>query len=211
MNMAIKVALVEDDKRMRENLVKLIDSTRGFQCVGAYSDAESAVQRIRRCALDVVLMDLHLPRMSGIECVARLKAESPTLQVMMLTVEGDTDQIFQALAAGAVGYLLKVSSPDEITGAIFDLYRGGSPMSSQIARKAVQEFRKMRQPSTNLMEQLTRREQEILGHLSKGCRYKEIADLLSISENTVRNHLRKVYEKLHVHSRTEAVVKYLGR
>ena len=157
---------------------------------------------------DIVLMDINLPRMSGIECVAKLKALRPALQVVMLTVHMDSDLVFKSLRAGASGYLLKQTQPAEIISALSDLLRGGAPMTNSIARMLVSFFQ---QPtSSKETETLTKRELEILNHLAKGYQYKEIADLLSINLLTVRTHIHNMYEKLHVRSRTEAVVKFLN-
>lgn len=157
---------------------------------------------------DVVLMDIHLPNMSGVECTARLRQLAPSLQILMLTVYEDSETIFKALKAGASGYLLKRTAPAQILEAIADVHRGGAPMTSEIARKVVQSFRAP-EPSPPGTEPLTRREEEILELLARGYASKEIAEALSISFDTVRTHLRHIYEKLHVRSRTEAVIKYL--
>lgn len=205
----IKVAIVEDDAGVREGLVGLINGTRNFSCVGAHANAEVALKRIPEAWPDVVLMDINLPNMSGMECVSKLKELRPALQVIMLTVYGDNEQIFESLTRGASGYLLKKTTPAKILEAIADVHSGGSPMSNTIARRVVQHFQK-RAPSNNT-ETLTKREHEILVFLAKGQQYKEIADGLSISLETVRVHIRHIYEKLQVHSRTEAVVKFLGK
>ena len=155
-------------------------------------------------------MDINMPNTSGIECVAKLKALQPTLQIMMLTSFEDNEKIFQSLIAGASGYLLKKTPPTKLLEAIDELHNGGSPMSNQIARKVVETFRTQPVGSKDTVG-LTEREQEILSHLAKGYRYKEIADTLFISVETVRTHLRNIYEKLHVRSRTEAVLKYFNK
>jgi DNA-binding NarL/FixJ family response regulator len=209
MSETIKVAVVEDDKRLREGLVFLLNSTSEFQCVGSYPNAEMALKQLPSDWPDVVLMDINLPNMSGIECVAKLKALRPQLQVVMLTAYVDNEQIFNSLKAGASGYLIKKTPATEILEAVTDAHKGGSPMTSSIARKVVEFFRQA--PPEKETEDLSKRELEILDLLAKGYRYKEIADTLSISFDTVRFHLRNIYEKLHVHSRTEAVVKYLGK
>jgi len=178
--------------------------------VGAHSSGEEALKRIPDEKPDVVLMDINLPGMRGIECVAQLKARSPKAQVLMLTTYDQSDLIFESLRAGAHGYLLKNIDPAELVQAVEQVHAGGAPMSMYIARKVVNHFRQIRKPSSE-METLTPREHEILGLLAKGYLYKEIADQLGISISTVRAHLHTVYEKLHVQSRTEAVVKFLGR
>mgnify|MGYP002622702126 CR=1 FL=1 len=204
----IKVAIVEDDSRLRESLSALIEGSEGFRCLGAFPDAETGLKLIPANWPDVVLMDINLPNMSGTECVSRLKAENPSLQIIMLTVYVDEEQIFNSLVSGASGYLIKKTSPARILEAITDVCSGGSPMSSNIARKLVQHFQGKPASETR---NLTRREHEILSLLAKGYHYKEIAAQLSISMDTVRTHIHNLYEKLHVRSRTEAVIKYLGK
>jgi len=203
------VALVEDNTGVRESLVALIDGTPGFRCVGAYANAEAALQGLPGNWPDIVLMDINLPQMSGIDCVARLKAQRPDLHILMLTVHVDSELIFKSLKAGASGYLIKQSSPAELIEAMFDVLAGGAPMTNTIARKVVLFFQQ-KAPSDETAC-LTKREHEILTHLAKGYQYKEIADLLSINVLTVRTHIHHIYEKLHVRSRTEAVVKFLRR
>lgn len=205
--MIIKVAIVEDDAKVREGLSFLINGTSGFSCAGTYSNAEVAIKELPQDWPDVLLMDINLPKMSGIECSTKLKALRPGLQIIMLTSYDDNEWIFNSLKAGASGYLSKQSQPTEILEAIRDVRSGGSPMSSFIARKVVQYFQK---PCQDGMENLTHREFEILDLLSKGYQHKEIADKLSISPGTTRNHLQNIYNKLHVRSRTEAVLKFLG-
>jgi DNA-binding NarL/FixJ family response regulator len=203
--MPIRVSIVDDAEEIRESLAALLRSSEGFSLRGAYGSAEAALEGVSLDRPDVLLMDINLPGMSGIDCVRRMKKETPGLQVIMLTVYEDPDAIFDSLAAGASGYLLKRTSPERILEAISEVSRGGAPMSSQIARKVVQSFST---PAAEPSQGLTAREHEILGLLAKGYRYKEIADALHISVETVRSHLHKVYEKLHVRSRTEAVRKY---
>lgn len=206
----IRVAIVEDDEKLRTNLIALIETAKGFRCVGAYPNAEEALIDIPRKTPDVTLMDINLPGMDGIECTVRLKNELPAVHIIMLTVYEDAEKIFDALKSGAVGYLLKMTSPTKILDAIKDVCSGGSPMSAQIARKVVQSFHHIPVKGRNNSEvTLSTREDEILDLLSKGYLYKEIAERLSISPSTVHNHLRNIYEKLQVHTRTEAVVKYL--
>ncbi len=207
--MPIKVVIVEDDNGLRESLAIVINGSTGLQCIRTCSNAEVALKEIPLDWPDVVLMDINLPQMSGIECVIKLKAQRPELQVIMLTVYVDSDVVFKALKAGASGYLIKQTPPAEIIAAVNDVCRGGAPMSNTIARKVVQHFH--HQPSKNEAENLTKRENEILGLLAQGYQYKEIAEKLSISALTVHTHIRNIYEKLHVRSRTEAVVKFLGK
>jgi DNA-binding NarL/FixJ family response regulator len=208
--MAIRVSIVEDIKDIREGLGTLICGSEGFSCVSSYPNAESALKEIIYDKPDVVLMDIGLPGMSGIDCIRKLKLKEPGIQIIMLTVYEDDDHIFNALVAGASGYLIKKTPPVKLLEAIQDVYNGGSPMSSQIARKVISEFQSINKSSVET-ESLSSREQEILSYLAKGYRYKEIAEKLFISIETVRTHLRNIYEKLHVHSRTEAVLKFLNK
>ena len=208
--MRIKVSIVEDSRGTRESLSELIGRAPGLRCVGAHANGEQALQSIPQEIPDVVLMDINLPGMSGIECVSRLKARLPRLQVLMLTTYEESDLIFDSLRSGASGYLLKNMPPGELIQAVEQVHSGGAPMSMQIARKVVTHFQQIKRPSSEV-EKLTRREQEILALLAKGYLYKEIADQLGISLSTVRAHLHTVYEKLHVQSRTQAVVKFLGQ
>lgn len=210
----IKVAVVEDDRVIRESLAILITGASGFACTCISDSAEEAMREIPKHNPDVVLMDINLPGKSGVECVAALKERCPNTQFIMLTMFEDDQSVFDSLAAGASGYLLKRTPHVEILEAVTDVARGGSPMSSGIARKVVRSFQN-RASSTGKSQTEERlnvspREEEILRLLAKGYRYKEIADELGIGLETVRTHLRRVYEKLHVSSRTEAVVKFLG-
>lgn len=202
------VAIVEDDAGIRENLQALLNGSTGYRCVCVCGSGESALVDIPHHRPDVVLMDINLPKMSGIECVARLKAKMPDLLVVMLTVYDDGDSIFRALKAGASGYLVKRFASDKLLEAIEDTCNGGAPMSCQIARKVVQFFHKAG-PAEDGSEDLTPRERQILDLLVAGCFFKEIADQLGIGGETVRTHANHIYQKLHVRSRTEAVVKYL--
>jgi len=204
----ITVAIVEDNAVMRNTFRQWIDAAPGFQCVFACATAEEAIVEIPRFSPDVVLMDVHLPGESGIACTARLKEALPQLQVIMLTVYRNQELIFQALQAGACGYLLKRSNPEELLKAITDVRSGGAPMTSEIARMVVEAFQK-KPPTQKAAEGLTNRESEILALLSEGLSNKEIADRVDISYDTVRAHLRHIYEKLHVRGRTEAVKRYL--
>lgn len=208
--MAIRVAVVEDDLGVRETLVSLITETPDLRCVGDYGSTEDALQKLPAADTDVVLVDIHLPGRSGIDLVGDLKTHYPALHLIMMTVYEDSGQIFNSLQAGATGYLLKRARPAEILGAIRDVYQGGSPMSPEIARKVVLFFHQRRNAAAEL-EQLTRRETEILSELARGSLYKEIADQMNISLDTVRSHLQHIYHKLHVRTRTEAVLKFLGR
>jgi DNA-binding NarL/FixJ family response regulator len=204
----IKVCIVEDDTPLRESMSVLLNGSGAFRCVGAFSNAETALKQIPLDWPDVLLMDINLPKMSGIECVANLKKMRPALHVVMLTICGDAGQIFESLKAGASGYLMKTASPGEILEAITEVHSGGAPMSSTIALKVVRYFQQQKKtpaPATDL----TKRETEILDYLVKGYQYKEIADALAIGGSTVRKHIEHIYEKLHVCSRTEAVVKVL--
>lgn len=208
--MPINISIVEDIKDIREGLCALINGSEGFSCISSFSNAESALRDIIDDKPDVVLMDIGLPGMSGVDCIRKLKAKKPELQIIMLTVYEDDDHIFKALVAGASGYLIKKTPPAKLLEAIQDVYNGGSPMSSQIARKVISAFQSINK-SSDETENLSSREQEILSYLAKGFRYKEIAEKLFISIETVRTHLRNIYEKLHVHSRTEAVLKFFNK
>lgn len=205
----IKIVLVEDKKEIRDGLQVLISGAQGFEFVAGFADAEMALQKIPLLKADVVLMDINLPNMSGIECVKKLKPLLSTTQIIMLTMYDDNEHVFEALKSGASGYLLKRTPPSKILEAVEEVVAGGSPMSMQIARMVVQSF-STKELKSNLDQKLTEREYEILGQLSKGLRYKEIADNLFISVETVRTHLRKIYEKLQVRNSTEAVLKYLN-
>lgn len=208
--MPIQVAIVEDDDEIRASLSDRIKGSSSLELVGCCADAETALSELPRSKPDVVLMDINLPRMDGVECVRRLKAQLPDTQFVMLTVYEDNNRLFQSLTAGASGYLLKRTSPAKLLAAIREAEAGGSPMTPQIARRVVQHFRNLPQPSSDL-EKLTPRENDVLDQLSKGFRYKEIVENLGISQGTLNGYIRSVYEKLHVQSRTEAVVKYLKR
>ena len=205
----IRVAIVEDRSDVRQGLAYLIDGSEGFNCVATFADAESALAAMETLEVDVILLDIGLPGMSGIEALPLIKKKRPQAQVMMLTVYEDDDRIFQSLQAGATGYVLKKTPPAQLLTNIKTLYAGGSPMSSQIARRVVETFHKP--VASAEVEVLTSREQEILELLVQGYRYREIAEALFVSLDTVRTHIRHIYEKLHVRSRTEAAMKYLGR
>jgi DNA-binding NarL/FixJ family response regulator len=205
----ISVAIVEDDSGTRSNLELLIGEAPGFRCACVCASGEEALRLIPQAKPEVVLMDLHLPELSGIECTAKLKQLVPALQVIIITMFSETDKVFKALRAGAAGYLLKPSTPEEILDAIREVQRGGAPMTSEIARKVVEAFKEA--PASNDAEAaLTRREQEILELLCRGFSNKEIADTLSISFETVRWHNLHIYQKLRVRSRSEAAAKLRG-
>jgi DNA-binding NarL/FixJ family response regulator len=208
----IRIAFVEDDAPFAETLVGFFKLTPRIRCEQIFSSAEKALTQLPDLAPDLVLVDINLPGMNGIELVARLKQKRPDQLCLMLTMYEETPLIFDALKAGACGYLLKRTPPAEIVTAIEQVHAGGSAMSPQIARQVVSFFHRSQAPEGNPnLASLTEREREVLELLSKGHLYKEIADRLGISLDTVRSHLRKVYDKLHVHSRTEAVLRYLGR
>ena len=208
--MPITVSIVEDNEQLRGTLARVIARAEGFRCVSQYGDAESALEGLPKDKPMVVLMDINLPGMNGVECVRRLKQLAPDVLAVMLTVYEDTDNIFNALAAGAAGYLLKRTKSAELLTAIREVHRGGSPMTTHIARLVTQSFQRggaSPQPTENLSE----REQEVLDCLSQGFLYKEIAEKLGISYETVHTYIRRIYEKLQVRTRTEAVAKFLKR
>jgi DNA-binding NarL/FixJ family response regulator len=201
------IGIVEDNATIRAGLEDLVSGLKGCRCVGAFGSAEEALRKLPALQPELVLMDIHLPNLSGIECTARLRELLPATRVLMLTVYEDEEKIFQALKAGASGYILKRAGKKEIVEAIQELRRGGAPMTSAIARKVVESFRG-RTPNEEL--QLTRRENEILDCVARGFSNKEIAGQLSLSVETVGWHLKQVYEKLHVRGRTEAAIKFLA-
>jgi DNA-binding NarL/FixJ family response regulator len=205
----IAVAVVEDDAEIRRMLCRVIERTPCLRLAGEFCNGEDAVAGIAGCGPDVVMMDIQLPGMSGIECTRAIREANPETQVLVFTVFGDSEHVFEALKAGASGYLLKRTSREEIVEAIELVRDGGAPMSGGIARLVVESFRKPVERNAS-RERLSPREEEILGLLAKGYIAKEIADQLSISFFTVRFHIRKIYEKLHVRSKTEAILKYLG-
>jgi DNA-binding NarL/FixJ family response regulator len=209
--MTISVSIVEDDAGVRATLAKLIDGSPGFRCVSQHPTAEDALQDIPRANPNVVLMDINLPGLSGVDCVRRLKPLLPETQVIMLTVYQNTEHIFNALAAGASGYLLKQTPPVELLAAIRDVHGGGSPMSSHIARKIVQSFQRLAPAARAETHSLSPREAGVLDLLAKGYLYKEIADKTGLTYATVHTHIRHIYEKLHVRSRAQAVARHLGQ
>ena len=205
--MTKSVIVVEDDRGLREQLVKILNSALGIRCVGACISGEDAVRLVPTKKPDVVLMDIRLPGMSGIDCVSELKQILPGLHVIMLTVYEDSESIFRALKAGANGYLVKSSPPGKLLEAIQDVSKGGAPMSSPIARKVVQHFHLLGSPRTRA-EDLSPREREVLELLASGYIYKEIGDKLGIGVETVRTYVKNICEKMHVRSRLEAVAKH---
>jgi len=210
----IAVSIVEDNEQLRGTLAKVIARAEGFRCASDYGSAEDALAGLPKVKPDVVLMDINLPGMNGVECVRQLKTLLPQTQVMMLTVYEDTENIFAALAAGANGYMLKRTPAKELIEAIHDVQRGGSPMTAHIARKVVSSFQR---PAASApagageMSELSEREQQVLDLLAQGLIYKEIAEKLAISYETVHTYIRRIYEKLQVRTRTEAVAKFLRR
>jgi DNA-binding NarL/FixJ family response regulator len=206
--MTAGVVIVEDDRAVRENLAALISMDGRLRLLGAFGSAETALREIPALRPELAVMDINLPRMNGIECVARLKLLMPSLLVLMLTVYEDDDSVFRALKAGASGYLVKRDAAEKLLGALQELQHGGAPMSAHIARQVVQFFRRSETPAAK-SEHLSPRESEILDLLVKGLILKEVADQLGIGLETVRTHVNHIYHKLHVRSRTEAIVKYL--
>ena len=206
----ITVSIVEDNEQLRTTLAKVLNRSEGFKCLSHYGTAEDGLKDLPQVKPQVVLMDINLPGMNGVECVRQLKQLYPAVQVIMLTVYEDTANIFSALAAGATGYMLKRTKTPELLEAIQEVNRGGSPMTTHIARKVTLSFLKAG-PSPKSTENLSQREQEVLDCLSQGFLYKEIAEKLGISYETVHTYIRRIYEKLQVRTRTEAVAKFLKR
>jgi DNA-binding NarL/FixJ family response regulator len=203
----ITVSIIEDDSAVRRIIAGWIGRTKGFRCVGEFSDAESALDVQDTEKPDIVLADINLPGMNGVECVRRLKLRLPQTQFVMLTVYEDADHIFDALAAGASGYLLKRTKRAGLLAALADVHAGGSSMSSDVARKIVQCFQRS-EPGPSNLANLSQREREVLDLAARGFAFKEVADTLGISVTTVGTHIRRIYEKLHVHSRAQAVAAY---
>lgn len=205
----ISVVIVEDNKSIQQLLKDVVESDKNYLFAGSFDNAEDAVKNIPEILPDVVLMDIGLPGMNGIEALRHLKPICPGVEFMMCTIYDEDEKVFEALEAGANSYILKRTEPEELLAAIKDLHEGGSPMSSDIARKVVQRYQK----KTDLKKDygITKREEEILGLLAKGLIYKEVADQLFISVKTMKKHIYNIYEKLHVHSKVEAVNKYLGQ
>ena len=206
--MTINVSIVEDSDKLRGTLVRALNRAEGIHCLSEYANAEDALKALPQDRPNVVLMDINLPGMNGVECVRHLKPLLPETQIVMLTVYEDTDNIFNALKAGATGYMLKRTTQAELLEAIREVHRGGSPMTTHIARKVVQTLQQAPAP-TQAAEALSPREQEVLDYLAKGFLYKEIADKLGIGYETVHTYIRRIYEKLQVRTRTEAVAKFL--
>ena len=209
--MSINIVIIEDNHTIRNSLVEILSAEDEFSCVGIYSNAESFVNDFDSLPVNVVLMDINLPGMSGIECIKLLKPQRTEVQYLMCTVFEDNDKIFDSLCAGATGYMLKNTPPDKLFEAIKDIYNGSSPMSGLIARKVANSFHAQTTAKSTGAEVLTIREHEILEYVSKGFRHKEISDKLFISHETVRTHIRNIYEKLHVKNRTEALNKVFPR
>lgn len=207
MNKPIRVSIVDDEVDLRENIAGFVDAAKGFRCISVHSSAEEAIAHLPQEKPDVILMDINLGGMSGIECVRLLKPKMRDTQMVMLTVFEDTEKIFSALSSGASGYLLKRMPPEKLLEAIREVHEGGSPMSAPIARKVVQSLQSNRPPDETA--ELSPREREVLDGLAEGQAYKQIADKLEVSIHTVRNYIRRIYEKLHVRSSAEAVAKYL--
>ncbi len=201
------VIIVEDDPRLREQLAKIIETARDIVCIGAYASAEEALPEISKKIPDVVLMDIKLPGMTGIQCVVEIKKLFPAMQVIMVTIYEESERIFHALKAGASGYIIKSDSPEQLPEAIRDVYKGGAPMSSSIARKVVHHFHLIG-VSPQETENLSNREREVLELLAQGFIYKEISDKLDIGVTTVRSHVINICHKLHVRSRLEAVARH---
>jgi DNA-binding NarL/FixJ family response regulator len=204
----IRVAVVEDDAKLRQTMMVFINRSEGMTCVAGYESAEAAMEGLPGDAPDVVLMDIRLPGMSGVECVGRLRVLLPSVRVVMLTAYEDSDDVFHSLSAGAFGYLLKSVEPSRLREAIHEAHQGGSPISGSVARKLVEYFRGPAPSDPDVedpLAPLSPREVDILQLLAEGHAYKQIASELGISINTIRTHIKRIYEKLHVHSRTEAI------
>ncbi len=208
--MPISIAIVEDDRAVRASLLGMLQRVADCRCVGDFGSAEDGLQKLPALRPAVILMDINLPGMSGVECVRQLSQLLPATRILMLTVREDPDSIFNSLAAGASGYLLKPVRAAELVAAVKDVFRGGAPMTSSIARKVVQSFKQAVASPRGESENLSPREQGVLDALAKGYSYKETAELLGISYSTVHTHIERIYHKLHVQSRGQAVAKYLG-
>ena len=205
----ISVSIVEDMPDVRQKVKHIIDDSEEFICLSTYANAENAVDELPKLKPDIVLMDINLPGMSGIECIKKIKKKCAEMQFMMFTIYENSEQVYEALAAGASGYLLKKTPSEKILEALKELHEGGAPMSTHIARKVISFFQK--ENKTNDNSQLSNREKQVLALLSKGFLYKEISNQLFISTGTVRQHIHKIYEKLHVQNRMEAINKFYGR
>jgi DNA-binding NarL/FixJ family response regulator len=202
----IKVSIVEDLAEIREGLISLLETDKRFELLPCYTSAETAAEEMPAWQPDITVMDINLPGMTGIECIRRIKSECPNTQFMMFTIYEDDEKVFEALNAGASGYMLKKTPFSKIVECIVELYEGGSPMSTQIARKVIQQFQQKNKESDE-MNLLSPKENEVLSLLAKGFLYKEIGEKLTISVNTVKQHIHKIYQKLHVSNRTEAINK----
>lgn len=208
----INVKIVEDNKTIREGLAALVNGTEGYKCIGSYSDCETFLKELELLSADVVLMDIGLPGMNGIEGVKKAKQINPDISILMLTVYEESEIVYDALCAGAYGYLVKKTPPSRLIEAIKEVYEGGSPMSSRIARQVITSFQHYKNGSTiDSQYNLSNREKEVLQHLAEGSNYQEIADELYISVDTVRHHIRNIYKKLQVHSQSEAVAKAIRK
>ena len=203
--MKTQIAIVEDDEIIRKSLERLLNRSGDFSCSGCYPSAEEALAAVPKKTPDMLLMDINLPGMNGVECVRRLKPLCPKLQIVMLTIYDNLELVFEALRAGAVGYLLKQNRPEEILSALREVGQGGAPMSSQIARMVVQAFHT--EPSKDDFSSLSERERTVLDYLAQGLQNKEISDKLGLGYDTVRTYVRRIYDKLHVHSRAQAIAK----
>jgi len=205
----IKICVVEDLKEVREGMISLLTFDEHFEVLASFANAEKAEQELPAWQPDIVIMDINLPGMNGIECIKKVKAKCPKTQFIMFTIYEDDEKVFEALTAGANGYLLKKTPFGKITESLIELHEGGSPMSTQIARKVINRLHSS--DAADQIKILSSRENEVLHYLSKGLLYKEIADKLSIATSTVRQHIHKIYEKLHVQNRTEALNKMAGK
>ena len=205
----ISISVVEDMEEVRQKVKRIVDESEEFICLSTYSNAEKALEELPDLQPDIVLMDINLPGMSGIECIKEIKKKCPQIQFMMFTIYENSEQVYDALAAGANGYLLKKTAAEKILEALKELHEGGAPMSTHIARKVISFFQKENNKAID--NSLSNREKQVLALLSKGFLYKEIGDQLFISTGTVRQHIHKIYEKLHVQNRMEAINKFYGR
>ncbi len=204
------ISIIEDDANFLEAIVMMVDQEANLHILNTYSNTEEALENFSEAVADIVMVDINLPKMSGIQCVANLKIKHPKTLFLMCTSSEDSDKIFASLQAGASGYILKTDGINKITGAIYELLDGGSPMSASIARKVVESFNRIT-IKNNMLQDLTLRETEVLDLLAKGLLSKEVADLLNVSTGTIRKHIQHIYEKLHVNTRVEAVNLYLKR
>lgn len=207
----IRVALVEDDPVIRETIAHLLRLEKGFDLMAIFANGEDAVAGMPREAVDIVLMDISMPGMTGIDCMRELRGDMPATQFLMYTMHDDDHRVFEALKGGATGYILKSSSPDQIIEAIKELHHGGAPMSTAVARRVVAHFRPVQQPGAKGESPLSEREHAVLVLLSQGLLYKEIADRLGLTIGTVKQHIHRMYGKMHVQNRVEAVNKFYGR